>query len=135
VQYTSSEAPSDITICHCRTCQQLSGSGSLPFVNVRQKAFNYKSTAPTTLKLSDVAERTFCSGCGTPITMVYNFDKDDVSVTMGSIDPDSFICEPPKIKNHIFVREKAAWDVLPDDGAERWGTCEFAHLIAANKQD
>jgi hypothetical protein len=87
------------------------------------------------LKLSDVAERAFCSGCGTPITMVYNFDKDEVSVTMGSIDLASFTCDPPKIKNHIFVREKAAWDVLPEDGAERWGTSEFAHLITADKKD
>jgi hypothetical protein len=67
--------------------------------------------------------------------MVYYFDKDNISVTMGSIDPESFTCEPPKVKNHIFLREKAAWVVLPDDGAERWGTCESAHLIVANKKD
>jgi hypothetical protein len=87
------------------------------------------------LKLSNVAERSFCSGCGTPITMAYNFDKDNISVTMGSTRTESFTCEVPKVKKHIYVGEKAAWDVLPDDGAERWGTWEFAHLIAANKKD
>jgi ubiquinone/menaquinone biosynthesis C-methylase UbiE len=34
VQYTSSKPPSDITICHCHACQQLSGSGFLPFASV-----------------------------------------------------------------------------------------------------
>jgi ubiquinone/menaquinone biosynthesis C-methylase UbiE len=135
VQYTSSEAPSDMTLCHCRACQQLSGSGYLPFITIPRKAFHYRSTAPRMLKLSDVAERSFCSSCGTPITMAYYFDKDNISVTMGSTEAASFTCEAPKVKKHIYVGERAAWDVLPDDGGERWGTCEFAHLIAANKKD
>jgi hypothetical protein len=86
------------------------------------------------LKLSDVAERTFCASCGTPITMAYTFDNDETSVTMGSIDTSSFTCEPPTVKKHIFLNEKAPWFVLPNDGAERWGTSEFAHLIEY-KQD
>jgi hypothetical protein len=65
--------------------------------------------------------------------MEYAFDKDSISVTMGSVDAGSFTCEPPKVKDHIFLREKAPWFVLPDDGAERWGTSDVAHLIEAKK--
>jgi len=79
--------------------------------------------------LSDVANRVFCSACGTPVSMVYGFESDRVHLTMSSTDPESFKCELPIVIRHIYLREKAPWVVLPDDGSERWGTSEFAHLI------
>lgn len=136
VKYTSSVPPSDITLCHCRACQQLSGSVYLPFISFSNTALSYtESTTLKTLRLSKVAERTYCSSCGTPISMAYSFYPDEVSVTMGSVDLSSFTCDIPKVKNHIYLREKAPWFVLPDDGADRWGTAEFAHLIEGVKQD
>jgi hypothetical protein len=132
VNYTSSEPPSDITLCHCQACQQLSGSAFLPFTTISPRALKYaESSTLKRLRLSDVAERTFCSSCGTPITMAYSFDPDEISITMGSVDMSSLTCESPKVKNHIYLHEKAPWVVLPDDGAERWGTWEFAHLVAS----
>lgn len=83
------------------------------------------------LKLSDIAERSFCSRCGAPITMVYSFWPNEVSLTMSSVDLESMICEPPVVKKHIFLREKAPWLMLAEDGADRWGTSEDAHLIAS----
>jgi ubiquinone/menaquinone biosynthesis C-methylase UbiE len=135
VQYTSSKPPSDITICHCRACQQLSGSGFLPFTWVPKSAIRYAADSVLqTLRLSDVAERTFCARCGTPITMAYSYETDITHVTMGSVDAGSLTCETPKIKQHIYLSEKAPWVMLPDDGAERWGTAESAHLIAVKQE-
>jgi hypothetical protein len=71
-----------------------------------------------TLKLSNIAERTFCTSCGSPITMVYN--AEDTSLTWGSIDLESLKAAVPKVKQHIFLGEKAPWMVLPDDGAARY---------------
>ncbi|KAF2819186.1 S-adenosyl-L-methionine-dependent methyltransferase [Ophiobolus disseminans] len=136
VQYTSSASPSDITLCYCRACQQLSGSSYLPFISTRKAAFKFTASSTIkTLKLSDVAERTFCASCGTPLTMAYSFFEDEISITMGSIDTESFTCEPPKVKNHIYLAEKAPWVTVPDDGTERWGTHELAHLIPSKKDD
>ena len=61
--------------------------------------------------------------------MTYSFHEDEVSLTMSSVDLESMTCEPPRVRKHIFLREKAPWLVLGDDGAERWGTSEDAHLI------
>lgn len=130
VQYTSAAPPRDIIFCHCRTCQQLSGSANLPFTRVPTDALTFTETSTRkTLKLSDVAERSFCSGCGSPITMVYSFIPKEVSLTMSSVDLHSMKCEPPTVSKHIFLREKASWLVLAEDGAERWGTSEDAHMI------
>lgn len=64
--------------------------------------------------------------------MEYWFDKGTISVTMSSTYPDSFVCELPRVKSHIFLREKASWMELPDDGAERWGTAENAHKYVSS---
>ena len=131
VQYTSSAALSDITLCHCRACQQVSGSGFLPFINVPRDALNFiQSDTRKILRLSDVAERTFCSGCGAPISMAYPSSPDEIGLVMATVDLDSLTSEStPKVAKHIFLREKAPWVVLPDDGTERWGTSEFSHLL------
>jgi|TARA_R110002003_G_scaffold48_26_gene4174 hypothetical protein len=136
VQYASSAQPSSITLCHCRACQQLSGSAYIPFTGVPKTAFKFtKSSSLQNLKLSDIAERTFCSSCGTPLTMEYKFDENRISVTMGSVDSKTMSCELPTVKTHIYLSEKAPWVVLPEDGTERWGTMETAHLLASNKTD
>lgn len=52
--------------------------------------------------------------------MVYAFEKDTTGLVMGSFDPGSLKGEWPKIKKHIFVKEKAPWTIVPDDGAPRF---------------
>ncbi|KAL6706729.1 hypothetical protein ACN47E_005271 [Coniothyrium glycines] len=136
VQFES-RAPllSDITLCHCRACQQLSGSAYLPFVNASASALTFTdASALTTLELSPHAKRTFCASCGTPISMAYGADAKSnlLSLTASSIDLSSLAPEVPPLKvcRHIYLQEKAPWVVLPgDDGTERWGTMEDAHLL------
>ncbi|KAI4638998.1 hypothetical protein J4E93_009486 [Alternaria ventricosa] len=132
VQYTSSAAPSDITLCHCRACQQVSGSGFLPFTQVPKDSISFThADTRTVLRLSAVAERTFCTGCGAPISMSYPSDPDGLGLCMATVDLETLKTEvAPKVVKHIFLREKAPWVVLPEDGTERWGTSEDAHLLA-----
>jgi hypothetical protein len=63
--------------------------------------------------------------------MTYPSDPDHLGLTVGTIDLESLAAEVPplKVSKHIFLKEKAPWVVLPDDGTERWGTSEFAHLL------
>ncbi|KAF2676790.1 S-adenosyl-L-methionine-dependent methyltransferase [Lentithecium fluviatile CBS 122367] len=121
IKYTCTEPPSDITLCHCRACQQVSGSIFLPFIEVPTSAFQFTSSITLkTLKLSDIADRTLCTSCGTPITMVYKSAPHETSLTWGSVDLGSLRVVAPKVRQHIFLKEKASWVVLPDNGAERY---------------
>ncbi|XTI92107.1 S-adenosyl-L-methionine-dependent methyltransferase [Cenococcum geophilum] len=72
-----------------------------------------------TLGLSEVAGRTFYSACGTPISMTYKVKPRYTSSTMGSIDKDGARCKIPPVTLHIFLKERASWMVLLDDGAAR----------------
>ncbi|KAF2854155.1 S-adenosyl-L-methionine-dependent methyltransferase [Plenodomus tracheiphilus IPT5] len=124
VRYTSSTAPSDITLCYCRACQQLSGSNYLAFVDVPCNALNFTSESTRKMiKLSESAERTFCSGCGAPLSMIYLSSPDRLHLIVATIDPQSLRLESPLVvAQHIYLCEKAPWTVLPNDGAERWAT-------------
>ncbi len=62
--------------------------------------------------------------------MAYAFDPDMISFTMATVDLSSLSSGVPKVTKHIFLRERAAWMPMPDDGAELWGTWDRAHLLA-----
>ncbi|KAF1971794.1 S-adenosyl-L-methionine-dependent methyltransferase [Bimuria novae-zelandiae CBS 107.79] len=130
VRYTSTAPPSDITLCHCRACQQISGSGFLPFVNVERKAFDFTHTSTLkTLVLSEFAERFFCTGCGAPIAMSYKFEESHFGIVFSSVNLETLQEKMPVVGKHIFLREKAPWVILPDDGAKRMETFEFAKQL------
>lgn len=132
IQYESRKPPSDITICHCRSCQQLSGSAYLPFTDTSASAVTFiKDSTRTTLRLSPSANRTFCSSCGTPISISYGADAGRICLTVASIDLTTMISEIPplRVARHVYLKEKAPWVVLPEDDSERWGTMEHAHLL------
>ena len=130
VRYASTAAPSDITLCHCRACQQVSGSGFLPFVHVDSKAVSWTHTSTLkTMSLSKFAERFFCTGCGAPVAMKYHFEEGMIGIVFGSVDVETLKGGMPKVEQHIFLREKAPWVTLPEDGAKRMETSDYAKQL------
>ena len=82
-----------------------------------------------TLVLSKSAERFFCTGCGTPIAMSYHFEEGWIDIVFGSVNLETLKGEVPKVEQHIFLKEKAPWVVIPEDGAERKQTSSFAKQL------
>lgn len=53
--------------------------------------------------------------------MQYKFQQERISITAGSIDEESVKCGlGVKPSEHIFLREKAEWFEVPDDGVPRY---------------
>lgn len=52
--------------------------------------------------------------------MTYKSAPGETSLTWASIDVESAQMAEPKVRRHIFLKEKMAWMALPDDGGERW---------------
>lgn len=118
IKYTCSAMPDEMSNCHCHTCRKLGGGPFLAFASVPRTSIRWLNSPPDIWKRSDVAERGFCSNCGSALSMVYYCDMDRYSLTASSIDESR---EPlPKACEHIFLKEKAPWFVLPEDGAERF---------------
>ncbi|KAK3082090.1 hypothetical protein LTS18_004679 [Coniosporium uncinatum] len=121
IRYEARGAPSGIAYCHCQACRKLSGAAFMMFADFPVEAVKITLGRPTSLRLSKFAERTYCDKCGSPISMAYGEEPTEIAVTMGSLEDDSLTPETwsEVRRSHIFVREKAPWYEIPDDGLPR----------------
>ncbi|KAH6722183.1 Mss4-like protein [Leptodontidium sp. 2 PMI_412] len=133
VTYSSSVLPTDLTNCHCKTCRKLSGAPYLTFAGFPVSAITYSSDSSslTTTRYSEIADRTHCSTCGTPISMQYKCQPENISITAGSIDEESLKAPLPKVSQHIFLSEKASWFEIPGDEKEK---CQKFEKFSTNFQ-
>lgn len=132
VKYTSTSLPSDITNCHCIMCRRLSGSAFLSFADFPAAAVKIDPGASLqTLYVSDIAERGYCSACGTPVTMTYSCEPDRIGIAAGTIDEDTIKGSMVSATAHIFVSQKACWYTIGEDGLRRWDrfSVEFQQKI------
>jgi hypothetical protein len=110
VRYEASTQPNDVSYCHCRMCQKAFGAPFAILAQVRRTDLQFVKEAPSIYRSSSLAERGFCSHCGTPLTFAYN-DSDWISVSIGSLDePERF---PPN--QHYGVESLIHWLHLQDD--------------------
>jgi hypothetical protein len=107
-----------VTACHCTTCKKISGgvgttSGRVPTRAVRVLT---GEDAMTTYQPEEGTAKTFCSVCGSNLFGGGWPESEHTSVRLTTLD------EPyeGRIGSRIFVRSVAPWEVLPDDGAERF---------------
>jgi hypothetical protein len=93
VRYALFEMP-ESTICHCRMCQKAVGGPFAALCKVPTARFAWTRGEPASFNSSSVAERHFCSACGTPLTFRY-LEGDSIEVTTGSLDEAAKV--PPTI--------------------------------------
>jgi hypothetical protein len=84
VRYSLSASPIRASICHCRMCQKASGQPFMAFAFVKTPDLHWTRGAPSVFRSSNMAERGFCKGCGTPLT--YQFHPEDIAVMSGTLD-------------------------------------------------
>ena len=85
VRYQLLTPPEHACLCHCRMCQRASGQPFMAFASVRREDLRWTRGSPSTFVSSNVAERNFCSGCGTPLTY-HRVESGSIAVTIGSLD-------------------------------------------------
>ena len=107
-----------VSACHCESCKKISGGGSTASGRARSEDIRILEGEEllTTYQPAEGSSKTFCSRCGTNFFGGGWPDSEFSSVRLTALD-DPF--EGP-IESHIFVRSLAPWEVLPDDGAERY---------------
>ncbi|OAP65683.1 hypothetical protein AYL99_01655 [Fonsecaea erecta] len=116
IQYETQAEPLALTACHCVTCQRVSGAPYMGFVGIPASTVEWKQR-PDIWIASDIAERGHCKSCGSALFMRYFFETDRTAVTLGTVVE----AEPalPPLGAHIFLKDKAPYFVLADDGARR----------------
>jgi len=68
--------------------------------------------------------------------MVYDHQKESISIAAGTIDEGSVKGKLPKTGHHIFLEEKAGWYDLPDDETGRYAKfrAPFQERLDASKK-
>ena len=120
VKYEVDADPDTLRFCHCTSCKQLSGGAGT--VNFPAPPSAIRITEGNELLQSFTppggSAKTFCRNCGTNLFGGGWPDSERCSVRVSNID-DAI---DAKVGAHLFVRSAASWEMLPDDGAERFET-------------
>ena len=140
VKLTCTSPPTYLCNCHCVTCRKMAGAPYCTFASFPERAVTWIGKFEIYRK-SDVASRAFCQKCSSFLFMQYNHESSaadssspEIGICAGLIDQGQETL--PKPRNHIFLREKAPWFVVPDDGAQRFqefDSDDFQSLISDGK--
>jgi hypothetical protein len=117
VRFEVTDDFSAVRVCHCTTCKKL--SGGVGTTNGRARTETVRVTDGreliSTYQPEEGTAKSFCSRCGSNLFGGGWPDSEYTSVRISALD-SPFDRKPDA---HVFVRSVAAWEVLPDDGAER----------------
>jgi hypothetical protein len=107
-----------LSYCHCTNCKKLSGGGGTANGRARTAAIRVLEgeSLLRTYQPSEGTAKTFCSVCGSNLFGGGWPESEQASVRLSAID--SRIDQKPEL--HNYVRSLASWEVLPDDGLERY---------------
>lgn len=72
--------------CHCTTCRRHSGAPYETYISVPAVQFKWLSKPKGYIKTGENSGRTFCKGCGTPLSFEDDGSPNLASLTVGTID-------------------------------------------------
>jgi hypothetical protein len=85
VRFAVYAEPVRIGLCHCRMCQKAVAGPFVSLADVRHEDFAWTRGKPATFRSSTIAERDFCSACGTPLSY-RQIGGENIELTTGSFD-------------------------------------------------
>ena len=90
VRYSVNVEGAEAYLCHCRMCQKATGGFAAAFVQVEDDHLTWEGR-PDWYDSSPIAQRPFCSHCGTPLGFRFK-DGTGQDLTLGSFDdPGDFV--------------------------------------------
>ena len=88
IRFEADVAKDDAYLCHCRMCQRASGNISLAMLGIEQANVRW-SQEPDWYRSSAIAERPFCSSCGTSLGFRYVDGTTRMDLTVAAFDDPS----------------------------------------------
>jgi hypothetical protein len=118
VRFEVTEPFITVSACHCTSCKKISGGTGTVSGRARSDWIRILAGEELlrTYQPDEGSAKTFCSRCGSNLFGGGWPASENSSVRLSAID-SPFDRKP---EMHIYVRSVAAWETLPDDGAERF---------------
>ena len=107
IQFSISESPRNIIVCHCKQCHQWHGQAAF-YSQAKLKHITFtKSASLKWYRSSDHAERGFCISCGSSMFWRPN-NGDRISVAAGCLSTT----EELSVVAHIYCEGHPKYDVM-----------------------
>jgi hypothetical protein len=91
----------------------------MAFASVRRKDLRWTRGRPSTFVSSNIAERHFCSACGTPLTWL-RAESGSIAVTIGSLDAPEAVCPVEQFGIESELSWTSELRALPAKCTEDW---------------
>jgi hypothetical protein len=92
IRYRVDVDQAEAYLCHCKMCRRATGGASIAFVGVSLAGLIWEGAEPDWYRSSPIAERPFCSTCGTPLGFRFTEGATNMDLTVGSFDdPSGFV--------------------------------------------
>ena len=105
IRYRLTCDPIYATMCHCSDCRRSCGAQAVAWITVPRRHFSFTEGQPARFASSADVERTFCPKCGTSLTYKIDRRKDEIDITIGSLDnPRAY---PPT--QDYYCRDRLPW--------------------------
>lgn len=112
IRYNCSAEPIMVANCHCRDCQQASGSAFAANLVVPAESVSLSKASPTYHdKLADrghTMSRGFCPTCGSRLMLKNSAYPDILVIHVSSLDDPSWV----RVEMDIYTESAQAWDFL-----------------------
>ncbi len=132
VRYRFEGQPNWQAHCHCESCRRATSSPITSFFAVDHDRIAWSGTAPHLYESSPGIFRSFCPGCGSPLTYQSDVRTHEVDVYALTLDaPEHFEAD-----THVMWNERLPWLQIVDDLPKRrlprqLGTdADFAAVLA-----
>jgi hypothetical protein len=123
VRYTATIDNHDAYLCHCRMCQQATGSVSIAFKSVKHAGVQW-SHEPDWYDSSAIALRPYCRECGTSLGFKFKDGSENMDLTVASFDDPS-----PFAPKHHFGAESMHRAWLNTEGLPEKRTADYQKLV------
>jgi len=81
------------------------------WISVPRNTFRFSATEPKYFRSSSQARRSFCDGCGSPVTYEPDQQPDEVHIYAASLADPSGVA--PTV--HVFTEEQLPWFEVKDE--------------------
>ena len=103
VRYESRETPR-VHYCHCDMCRRATGSAFAVLAWLPSSSVVWQGS-PALRRSSPIAVRGFCQACGTPLTLAYDKNPEEIAIHLGTFDEPQFY-EP---RYNYGVGQRLGW--------------------------
>ncbi len=113
VRYEASAEPIFSGLCHCTSCQKLTGSAFLPVVAIPTATLKVTGTTTQFDSKGDsgmATHRNFCPVCGSTVFDSADMMADVTMITVGTLDNPDIV----KPMMQIYCDSALSWSKVPD---------------------